>query len=314
MATDWTSDSWRELGTPPTSDHQAIRRAYAARLKTIDADRDPAAFRRLRAAYEAALRGSPWPADGMPPEAPSERRDASREPELAVVIRALLHKDLVAAGFVCLQQGDAGHALTLAASRELEQEFLAKAASVPVLPADVLFSMARHFDWDAATHPLRQTRPDLFARLDRRLDAERWYSELRARAERPPDWPDPERFVAQLLLRGPPKRGEFLGTAAWRLMLGTPLHHLRVELKRLDRHGDWVRDRFDPDRVRWCHRRTFPGRVTLLYVLVVGAVAPVTALLQALGMRPAQGGINIVLWMAVAICVALRLSHRRRSD
>jgi hypothetical protein len=46
---------WDELGIEPTSDAKAIRRAYAARLRVIDPDRDPAAFQTLRAAYERAL-------------------------------------------------------------------------------------------------------------------------------------------------------------------------------------------------------------------------------------------------------------------
>ena len=46
---------WDELDLAPTTDKAAIRRAYAARLKSIDPDSDPAAFMRLRHAYESAL-------------------------------------------------------------------------------------------------------------------------------------------------------------------------------------------------------------------------------------------------------------------
>ena len=46
---------WEELGIPATSDEFVVRRAYAARLKSLDIDREPAAFMRLRQAYEQAL-------------------------------------------------------------------------------------------------------------------------------------------------------------------------------------------------------------------------------------------------------------------
>ncbi len=46
---------WDELGIAPCADPKAIRRAYAARLKKLDPDRDPSGFARLRNAYEWAL-------------------------------------------------------------------------------------------------------------------------------------------------------------------------------------------------------------------------------------------------------------------
>jgi hypothetical protein len=46
---------WDELGIGPCDDPKAIRRAYAARLKKLDPDKDPAAFTRLREALEWAL-------------------------------------------------------------------------------------------------------------------------------------------------------------------------------------------------------------------------------------------------------------------
>ncbi|MBC9881421.1 hypothetical protein G8O24_29275 [Bradyrhizobium sp. INPA01-394B] len=46
---------WDELGIGPCDDPKAVRRAYAARLKKLDIDQDPAAFARLREALEWAL-------------------------------------------------------------------------------------------------------------------------------------------------------------------------------------------------------------------------------------------------------------------
>ena len=83
---------WDELGIAPSDDPKTIRRAYAARLKTLDPDRDPVAFARLRSALEWALGHStegrprarpvfdaeavrPQPAPPRPPQRPSEHHD-----------------------------------------------------------------------------------------------------------------------------------------------------------------------------------------------------------------------------------------------
>src|SRR5690242_17596840 len=54
-------DPWSELGIAPTADKMIIRRAYAARLKAIGADRDAGAFMRLREAYDQALEAAQFP-------------------------------------------------------------------------------------------------------------------------------------------------------------------------------------------------------------------------------------------------------------
>src|ERR1700689_910203 len=46
---------WEELGIAPTDDRKEIQRAYARRLRSFNPDQDPAAFQRLRGAYESAL-------------------------------------------------------------------------------------------------------------------------------------------------------------------------------------------------------------------------------------------------------------------
>jgi hypothetical protein len=60
---------WDELGIAACDDAKAIRRAYAARLKQLDPDRDPEAFARLRRALEWALNG----AGDRPPQAHTDR-------------------------------------------------------------------------------------------------------------------------------------------------------------------------------------------------------------------------------------------------
>lgn len=88
---------WDELGIAPCDDPKAIRRAYAARLKKLDPDRDPQAFARLRGALEQALqqagrnggeRALTERADRM--EA-ADDADASAQDELCVVEKAHAH-------------------------------------------------------------------------------------------------------------------------------------------------------------------------------------------------------------------------------
>lgn len=62
--------TWATLGIAQTRDETAIRRAYAAKLKTIDVDADPVAFMALRDALAAA-------------RAYARRASARREPVLA---------------------------------------------------------------------------------------------------------------------------------------------------------------------------------------------------------------------------------------
>src|ERR1700745_211738 len=84
------------LGITPTTDREAIRRAYAARLKSIDVTRDPTVFRRLRAAYEAAL-------SGLAAVVPEERLDRGNQPERAGPIWQNLRAGEVAAAFHLLE-------------------------------------------------------------------------------------------------------------------------------------------------------------------------------------------------------------------
>jgi len=63
--------AWRGLGIEPTREVAAIRSAYAAALKRIDPDADPAAFEALRKAREQALVYARSNADAPAEEAPA---------------------------------------------------------------------------------------------------------------------------------------------------------------------------------------------------------------------------------------------------
>ena len=59
---------WAVLGLEATTDTAAIRRAYRARLREIDIDRNTASFIALRQAFEDALQWSPGDAESYPDE------------------------------------------------------------------------------------------------------------------------------------------------------------------------------------------------------------------------------------------------------
>jgi hypothetical protein len=84
-ATATEAGMWDELGIAPCEDPKAIRRAYAARLKKLDPDRDPEAFARLRKAFERALNGAVGDerprssAASQPPASTESDADAAEE-------------------------------------------------------------------------------------------------------------------------------------------------------------------------------------------------------------------------------------------
>lgn len=85
MTTPWFLDL---LGLVPPVTERDVKRAYAQRIKTVDPERDPAGFEKLRAAYEAARahlavspvpsvqQATPTPVPPPPELAPAEVRPA----------------------------------------------------------------------------------------------------------------------------------------------------------------------------------------------------------------------------------------------
>jgi hypothetical protein len=60
-------DDWAWLGLEPTTDLGAIKKAYAARLKTTRPDDDAEAYQALRGAYERAQQWAKWQREQAPP-------------------------------------------------------------------------------------------------------------------------------------------------------------------------------------------------------------------------------------------------------
>ncbi|MGK5033978.1 hypothetical protein [Janthinobacterium sp. LB3P118] len=73
---------WDILGTEPTGDERAIKRAYAKRLKVTRPEDDPAAFQELRDAYEYALRHAHlFAAELQEPQSAEVAAEAAEVPE-----------------------------------------------------------------------------------------------------------------------------------------------------------------------------------------------------------------------------------------
>ena len=91
---------WATLDCDPTTDRGTIRKAYAARLKAMDVDADPAAFEALRDARDAALARAadpvapvevePMMADDLPPP-PIAPEPEPEVDELAEAMNAHFH-------------------------------------------------------------------------------------------------------------------------------------------------------------------------------------------------------------------------------
>ena len=256
--TDFPAFPWDVLGIAPTTDAKLIRAAYATRLKQIEPRTDPAAFQRLRSAYELAMRF------GVPMQ--TTVPVAARRNEAVAEITALLDAGNTLAAARRLAEADAS-TLTFDDLATIEERLLVQA---PDLPRGPLLALVHRFDWDHAIHPLRSRHGKVFVQLDQRLLLEQWHAELeRAR---------PHSFVAAVLLKGPPVWHDYL-FACWRLMLASNRTAVTGWLNRIER-APRAGEVFDPARLRWCRRWLQPWR---LYALIVGGFSlgsPIAAMSQ----------------------------------
>lgn len=299
---------WEDLGIPPTPDRAAIRRAYARRLKTIDADREPEAFQRLRHAYETALEGSPAdaaprlspPADPPPPD--PDAFEAECRQALAGLNEAIDRRDAAAAARLFAQAWRSGH-LPLEIDEGLIERLMGLVLHDPALPPAVLDEIMRCTGWDT---PRRE--PEHLTGLKQaaiaKLAAERWYKELRTAARRSPwdrdlwrdAWKVPG-WICWLLLAGllvdavAPGSNVRDSRRVARTLLGETGRHwlprfsLEVGerwIKAASMHAPWLAGRIDPDWIgaigKRIDRRRRRGRIWLTFLILL------YVLLQVLGL------------------------------
>jgi tetratricopeptide (TPR) repeat protein len=252
---------WEVLGLAPTTDQRLIRKAYATRLKALDTEADPAGFRALREAYEAALARAvqaPAPpplaltADGpVPPQihAPPPEPEA----ETASGEARVLGEALIAA----LRAGDAKTAIAvfdrasalglvpLGQNEGLLHDLVHVAMADSSLPMAALRDLVQRIGWDV--HPPRQP-PSVALRQQvlAKLDAEAFYASLIAdsRSLKPVK---ESRTARRILGRVEPWRALPLDRARFHRRASEAAHHL-----------PWLADRLNPKRIRTLVHRTAP--------------------------------------------------------
>jgi hypothetical protein len=193
-------DDWHRLGlAEPTTDLVAIKRAYAARLKTTRPDDDAEAYQALRQTYEWAQQWARWqaeqaaeraaepapPAEGVAPApAPPALPEKMGEPPAAEPLpqspspEALVEQ----AHQLWRDQGDAAllahwptlraqlDALPLAALPEVSARLADLVIHTGSLPDDFVLALDRHFGWREDFRTARLIGPQRTAALHAELE------------------------------------------------------------------------------------------------------------------------------------------------
>jgi hypothetical protein len=343
---------WDELGITPSDDSKAIRRAYAARLKTLDPDRDLAGFARLRQALEWALAAAeassatppdgrdrddsvadnalagaldaPW-FDGAATAAPTEPEgdvDAAVDSRVAdardralvdALDSAIERRDVLAAINLYYRAAAVG-AIPLSGDPMLSERLLALAVADPEIDGVALRTLARIFAWDRpALTPVSETRQ----RVQARLAAEDWYDALMATADRTNGTGRKQAKPAKLLLR---RTGRW-----WRPRIDRAV--LRLYLDQYRVHGGWLCNRIDPAWVRllenWWRRREIVASTcwTLVLTAILIDFAYVVGLEALAGTLPVwamvvvPGFATFLLWLLnLSVTTLVRLIRRPPDD
>lgn len=275
---------WDELGISPCDDPKAIRRAYAARLKKLDLDSDPAGFARLRDAFEAALaeaegaasafdrpdarRGHPFdladqPEIGEPsadvyipgskePAAADASADtttewfdgATSDSTLLSELESALSRNDAATALSLYYRSAASGAMPLHAAPPLLNRLFAQVIEEPTIDRTAIRDLARISGWDRPAAE-GEAPSNVRQRVLARLAAEDWYDSQTALAERHGKTPRKRAKLARLMLG---RIGKYWMPWVDRLALKAMLDEFRT-------HESWLSDRISPTWARTLEQR-----------------------------------------------------------
>ena len=298
---------WQELGIAPTSDAREIRRAYALRLRDAHPEQDPAAFQRLRWAYERALAFAERVQPGAEPshdegeayeestdEAASEqveRFDVADDREIGAALRRFEAAQAAAdteAAFAEFSRGAARGMWSLADQERVVAELMKVAVEDERLPIGRFAEIARAADWDRPIAWDDEEHKALRERVLARLGAGRWYTELKAVAAGSGGKFEvrQQRLIARALLGRLPR---------WRIRL-IAKESIRQALEEYERHQPWARRLIsteDADYLVWLRddflrakaawsttQKSKRGSGVFQMVFVIAAIQAVLALLR----------------------------------
>jgi hypothetical protein len=237
---------WDILGIAPTPDETTIRRAYAAALKRTRPDEDPDGFRKLRGAYEAALRHASWqdarqqaPVQASEPQPKQESLPAPVPPAPDVEQRAaaLIHAGDMDAAAALLLTVRGGDSLPLGPWMRLSYFLASRLAEDPAIPEAIVERIATDFGWyGLGTQPATP----IVKVLRARIDAAHWIAALREDGRKWTRFFGNDKAAASAMMLG---RGK-LGLAG----LLPPYNALLTLLSGLQAHGAWAARSLDADR------------------------------------------------------------------
>lgn len=274
---------WDELGIAPTTDIKTIRRAYAARLRTIDADLEPAAFQRLRSAYENALHRAAKPprraletatfvgSGEISPAIPAplvhrlaagplqEDLDAAETRAALNVIRAALASRLYDEAFAAYDSGLAKGSFALYQRESVLDGMMQVIVSDKTVSPNAFCYFMKRAGWQTLP-PARLRLSRARAMASERMEAEMWFMRMQDLADGDPvPMPPHKRRIALLLLvklrlwlhRRIERRNAHIFFGSWQFWhtSRTSVEDLRRKLSQYHRYENWLKERFEPENI-----------------------------------------------------------------